>query len=573
MKKKLMACLVAAIMILGMAAPAVSAAGDSYPYPPDYYDCLYIWMDENPEIVEEIRKDEPPLWAEYGYGSLEEMLYDWGLTDAEDYYDIVVQTRVWVYLYDDYYDIYEREYAKWVADVREIMGAARSGIAVMVNNKYISFPDAQPELSSGRTMLPIRALMEALGASVDYVSEGNTVTAKLNGVTFNFTVGESEITVIEDNISRVVQMDCNTYIKDDRTYVPVRFFSEAAGYDVLWDPDFQTAVIFDREEVTAKLNESFTVINKLLVMNSRDPSLTYKTVADISAAITSFSTLDGNLTAQTSMKATIISNGQAQNLTLSCDLGSLLSLLVERGGIYLYDDELEALSALSNVNVELIVNSDEQITYIKFPALMSVIGYDQNAWLKIDGDILSGEADVIGSDSAIYGGGSIGDMIYDSFVGYSWSGNAYDAVFFYDRMLDEAQEAEKYFGDGAFTRNGNSWSMRLDRESYEMLMYGDIPDEDAYYDYKELDVSLTITDNAGKISVSGSFKVRENTWGYGDDVRTTGTFSMSADYMSADFTVHADNSYKMDVTLRVSVSAVTQNVATAPPAGELVISY
>ena len=54
---------------------------------------------------------------------------------------------------------------------------AGSGIKVSVDGAYISFTDAEPIISNGRTMVPVRAVFEAMGAEVDFNSKG-TITGK-----------------------------------------------------------------------------------------------------------------------------------------------------------------------------------------------------------------------------------------------------------------------------------------------------------------------------------------------------------------------------------------------------------
>ncbi|MDF2838556.1 MAG: Copper amine oxidase N-terminal domain, partial [Evtepia sp.] len=56
-------------------------------------------------------------------------------------------------------------------------GGKLNQINVKLNDKCIAFPDAVPELQNGSTMVPVRALMEALGAKV--TMDKNTVTIVL----------------------------------------------------------------------------------------------------------------------------------------------------------------------------------------------------------------------------------------------------------------------------------------------------------------------------------------------------------------------------------------------------------
>ena len=50
-------------------------------------------------------------------------------------------------------------------------------INVIVDGINISFSDATPQVISGRTMVPIRAIFEAIGADVIWESEEEKITA------------------------------------------------------------------------------------------------------------------------------------------------------------------------------------------------------------------------------------------------------------------------------------------------------------------------------------------------------------------------------------------------------------
>ena len=222
--KKILALVLAAVLLLGLTPGALAEDSDLL----DYSAWLELWKAENPERVKELLKDEPPLYADYGYATREEMLADWDISQAE-YDEMVVYERAWD-IYDR--DYYEKELENWIGDAREKLGGTRSGLGVMLNGAYITFPDAQPELENGRTMIPLRTLMEAMGAQVSSLDDG-TVTCLLNGTTLSFRVGESTVTVERDGKTTSVAMDCASYVKNSRTYVPVRFFAEAVGCDVV----------------------------------------------------------------------------------------------------------------------------------------------------------------------------------------------------------------------------------------------------------------------------------------------------------------------------------------------------
>ena len=101
--------------------------------------------------------------------------------------------------------------------------AAPSDIAVQVNGQEVSFPDARPEVRNGRTMIPMRAAFETLGAQVTWNPEQQSVTAVKGDTTVVMTLGSTNVSVTENGEQRQLQMDVAPYSRNSRTYVPVRF--------------------------------------------------------------------------------------------------------------------------------------------------------------------------------------------------------------------------------------------------------------------------------------------------------------------------------------------------------------
>ncbi|UJF31587.1 stalk domain-containing protein [Paenibacillus hexagrammi] len=118
-------------------------------------------------------------------------------------------------------------------------------IKVVNGNTIIQF-DAQPELSEGRTMVPVRAISEALGYEVKYTEANGTSTIQLikGDVTVELYIGRTGVKRITGNQPAVLQKtDAAPYISQDRTYVPIRFFAEQIGLDVEWDDAHKTVIL------------------------------------------------------------------------------------------------------------------------------------------------------------------------------------------------------------------------------------------------------------------------------------------------------------------------------------------
>lgn len=107
-----------------------------------------------------------------------------------------------------------------------------NAVTVKVDSADVVFPDAQPFVDeNGRTQVPIRAVSEMLDCKVDWDDTSKTATiTKENGDVVKVTLGSDVLTV--NNKSS--QMDTTAIIKDDRTFIPVRFVAEALGLEVEW---------------------------------------------------------------------------------------------------------------------------------------------------------------------------------------------------------------------------------------------------------------------------------------------------------------------------------------------------
>ncbi|MDR6548934.1 stalk domain-containing protein [Paenibacillus qinlingensis] len=118
-------------------------------------------------------------------------------------------------------------------------------VKVVSGNKLIAF-DVQPEIQDGRTMVPVRAISETFGYKVTYVEKaGKSVVQLAKGdLTVEVTIGETGIVRKQVGVPDLkLETDAAPYVKQDRTYVPIRFFAEQIGLDVQWDASHQTAIL------------------------------------------------------------------------------------------------------------------------------------------------------------------------------------------------------------------------------------------------------------------------------------------------------------------------------------------
>jgi len=104
--------------------------------------------------------------------------------------------------------------------------------------------DSPPIIKNNRTLLPIRAIVEALGGSVSWDATERKVTVSLGSTTIELWIGKSIAKVngidtpIDSTNPKVVPEIINS-----RTMLPIRFIAETLGCDVQWDGTMKTITI------------------------------------------------------------------------------------------------------------------------------------------------------------------------------------------------------------------------------------------------------------------------------------------------------------------------------------------
>ena len=111
-------------------------------------------------------------------------------------------------------------------------------VNVKINGKLINF-DQDPVIHEGRTLVPLRAIFEELGAEVDWDGETQTVTAYKDGITVSMRIGTTNMAVDD----KVLVLDVAAMLINGRTLVPARAVSEAFKCKVDWDAQTRTVII------------------------------------------------------------------------------------------------------------------------------------------------------------------------------------------------------------------------------------------------------------------------------------------------------------------------------------------
>ena len=116
--------------------------------------------------------------------------------------------------------------------------AAKTDITVSVDGKGVEF-DQPPVIDNDRTLVPMRAIFEALGAEVSWDTDTRTVTSTKGDTEISLAIDSDKMTVGD----KTVMLDVPAKIIGDRTMVPVRAISEAMSCKVDWDGEARAVII------------------------------------------------------------------------------------------------------------------------------------------------------------------------------------------------------------------------------------------------------------------------------------------------------------------------------------------
>ena len=122
--------------------------------------------------------------------------------------------------------------------------SAESDIRVMLDGEELIF-DVPPQIISERTMVPMRAIFEALGAEVNWDEVTQTITATQDDTTIIMQIDNAAMSINAATIT----LDVSPTLIGARTLVPVRAVAEGLDADVRWDAERRTVVITRQEQL------------------------------------------------------------------------------------------------------------------------------------------------------------------------------------------------------------------------------------------------------------------------------------------------------------------------------------
>jgi len=115
---------------------------------------------------------------------------------------------------------------------KDLKGITEMKLPIRINGKETEF-DIPPVIKNGRTLIPLRAVMEKFGVQVEYDRATNTVIMKKD---------DKEVKIVFEGLEgkiyvngKEVKLDVPALVISNRTYVPLRFLMEVFGKKIWTD--------------------------------------------------------------------------------------------------------------------------------------------------------------------------------------------------------------------------------------------------------------------------------------------------------------------------------------------------
>lgn len=125
--------------------------------------------------------------------------------------------------------------------------ASAASIRITLDGKAVSF-DAAPFIENDRVLVPVRGILESLGYTVQWQEDVQTVLARSEDVTISLPINSKTATVNGKSVS----IDAPAKIKNERSFVPLRFLAEYSGAEVTWNGSTSTVAIQTKHDPAAQ---------------------------------------------------------------------------------------------------------------------------------------------------------------------------------------------------------------------------------------------------------------------------------------------------------------------------------
>lgn len=141
------------------------------------------------------------------------------------------------------------------------LSAAAADISVLYNGKALEFNEGMgmPYIENDRVLIPLRAVAQGMGKQVEWKESTRQVVVSDGQTKIRLTIG-SKTVLVNDTPTAT---DVPAAIKNDRTYVPLRFVSQCLGAKVDWNGTLRQVAITEAQAQESTLTEGVSAVGQL----------------------------------------------------------------------------------------------------------------------------------------------------------------------------------------------------------------------------------------------------------------------------------------------------------------------
>ena len=411
-------------------------------------------------------------------------------------------------------------------------------------------------------MIPIRAVSEGMGMTVDWNADTKTVTIGNNRVeqTISFVIGSETATITASSggsaeAPTVAQftMDCAPYIDGGRTMVPVRFLSEALGYTVLWDSDFRTVVVADPDALISHIDEKFTQFNRISAQQRAGAALgaSLKVAYNMDGSLTLYDETGKASAYPFGLDCTAATDSHSFRIEMTLDLSGIADA-VKQNPALLADAELPVKDLLavdwSKVTATLLLDETGHC-WMNAPVLNTLLlNVGPKVWLDMGGlNELAGDG--AGSPINLE---ALMNLPEDATIGQiilAMTAVDENAFYFDETVASATALLEAFYGDSVASGSDTSCTWTMDPN--KVLDCLGLTREDLLTDDWTVDLTgKTTMDTAGNTSMRGDLRMTSDLFS-----TITGSLNATGRPNDATVTLKAAMADLFDLTLTVKCTA------------------
>ena len=432
-------------------------------------------------------------------------------------YTLLGRAEFETYLTWEYLTYYAAPSDPWTDDSKEALGGVPGELGIMVNGAYLTFEGDQPYAENGVTYVPAEALGEALG-----------------------------LTLTGD-------------------YVPLRETAQAAGCEVWWDQDYETAVVIDTAALVEAIDSGFTALNGVLA-KSVPAWERWAETEDWTVTLTMFDTLNGDKTYPMTLTQESLCGPEGLQAAGKYDLSALMTLLEQMGLLeYVGEDERKVVSAVLSGDYELRWDTGTgtmAFTASCLPDLLSMLGtpYPKELWFTLNGETtaeLTGLlSDLMDREEPV----TVGALAWALTRSTSYG----SPVFYWRDTVDFAGTLALFLGDDALVREGDAWVLRLGMTDLAALLgYGE-EDAGTYLGLEAFALECAFGDD-GAVTGSLLCLTPDESWSPAMRIAADWKFDLTSGSLEAE--LHLKNQMKLTLTVSTALEETGEKPETQVPEG------